>query len=361
MGYYRSLLHHQKTKATGGGGGSGNDMASATLDDAFGGRTFNSLKDPLPNGSGVTCELVVNQLVTAAWIVYVRMWIDDATNPLFTINIPPGTPSGTTFVIDGGNPFVYCQNITFEAGTGDIGDSVTVRIVSGGLARVPAGNLLAEFRPYMQSSGQVVADFSGNGRHGSLGSNAGSADTNDPSWVTSGLDLGIDDYAVLPLSAMNAITFTWILSAKMPDTLDYANIIRATYSSGYIGYDFSAIADDRSLVIVNSTGSTESYIGSGNPWTPDNTEQCIFVTYDRAAADLHIGKIVAGAITERSSNLSITTLPTTTLSQFRMGNGYSDGIIRLLTTYGAVISDANILSAAASHKAHLNAVGITLP
>ena len=44
-----------------------------------------------------------------------------------------------------------------------------------------------------EGSGQTVADLSGSGRNGTLGSSAG-ADTNDPLWVASGLSFSTDDY-----------------------------------------------------------------------------------------------------------------------------------------------------------------------
>lgn len=75
-----------------------------------------------------------------------------------------------------------------------------VEIIGGGILPFTAPsagpiltNLVAWYR-FDEGSGDVLTDYSGNAYHGQLGSTAG-ADTNDPAWVTEGLQHdGVDNY-----------------------------------------------------------------------------------------------------------------------------------------------------------------------
>lgn len=56
---------------------------------------------------------------------------------------------------------------------------------------------LVEFDYFPHSDLQILADLSGNGYHGQLGSTVG-VDTNDPAWNGKGLVFGGDDYIKIP-------------------------------------------------------------------------------------------------------------------------------------------------------------------
>ena len=72
-----------------------------------------------------------------------------------------------------------------------------------------------------EGSGQTAADSSGAGRDATLGSTAG-ADTNDPSWVASGLSFSTDDYVDCGAeAALQPDAWTVCVAAKLtPDVVN---------------------------------------------------------------------------------------------------------------------------------------------
>jgi hypothetical protein len=226
-------------------------------------------------------------------------------------------------------------------------------------APTPPANLLAEYAPYSQSSGQAMADTSGNARHATLGTTS-SVETSDPAWVTGGLELTDGDRVTLPTSAVSGTAMTVVIAIKTPDTVDFARLLTITHSTGYLLMGYSTIANARHLVESND-GTTSTYVGPGNGTVPANSWRCLYFTYDRAAADIVTGEIVAGAIQDKTSNLAVANLPSATVSGVTLGGSPSDGIIGYVAIYGAVKSDADILAAAAGMKTALATVGVTLP
>jgi Concanavalin A-like lectin/glucanases superfamily len=107
--------------------------------------------------------------------------------------------------------------------------------------------LVAYYR-FDEGSGQTLADQSGNGHDGTLGSTAG-ADTNDPSWVAEGLSFATDDYVSTENDA-----------ATRPDAWTVC-----------VAVNFDAGVDDQPLVAWGAIGSARpgfylSFLGS--PYRP---------------------------------------------------------------------------------------------
>lgn len=74
-----------------------------------------------------------------------------------------------------------------------------------------------------EGSGQVLADRSGNGYHGTLGSTAG-ADTNDPAFGPTGLAFLADDLVQIPRQTFSgAFSAVWV--ASRTDTTNYEYIL----------------------------------------------------------------------------------------------------------------------------------------
>jgi len=72
---------------------------------------------------------------------------------------------------------------------------------------------------FADGAGQALADSSGQGRHGVLGSTSG-ADTNDPTWVAAGLSFTTDDYVACGTDA-----------ALRPDALTICAAVKLTASA----------------------------------------------------------------------------------------------------------------------------------
>lgn len=83
----------------------------------------------------------------------------------------------------------------------------------------PVSDGLQALYHFADGAGQALADSSGHGRNGVLGSTSG-ADTNDPTWVTAGLSFTTDDYVACGTDA-----------ALRPDALTVCAAVKLTTSA----------------------------------------------------------------------------------------------------------------------------------
>lgn len=83
--------------------------------------------------------------------------------------------------------------------------------------------LVVAYLPFLQTpGGQVLTDYSTNGRNGQLGSSSG-VDSSDPSWVD-GLSFGGDDYAVSPALPASNGNYTLMLVSKYTGTSEQHHV-----------------------------------------------------------------------------------------------------------------------------------------
>jgi hypothetical protein len=103
-----------------------------------------------------------------------------------------------------------------------------------------------------EGSGQAVADQTGNGHNGTLGSTAG-ADTNDPSWVPEGLSFTTDDY----ITTVNNV-------ATEPDawTVCAAVQFSAGVDQPFVGW--ASITSSRPGINLSTSGFPLIYQGASN-------------------------------------------------------------------------------------------------
>lgn len=129
----------------------------------------------------------------------------------------------------------------------------------GGLVR---SGLVAEYR-FDEGSGQVLHDYSGNNNHGTFGTTSGS-DTNDPTWISSGLSFATNDYIPIgaaavggvtqPLGAAHIVFYTATPITKSTTGM-YLLFWRATDSTGLLGLGSltSLLTDEIILLSVGAS------------------------------------------------------------------------------------------------------------
>jgi hypothetical protein len=97
----------------------------------------------------------------------------------------------------------------------------------------PVTDGLRGWYKFNEGSGQSVTDYSGNGNHGQLGTTAG-ADTNDPTWVTSGLQFITDD--ITQFQHQEFEQFTYIIAIEL-NAIDPESTpgLMGQMTDGYLG------------------------------------------------------------------------------------------------------------------------------
>ena len=111
-----------------------------------------------------------------------------------------------------------------------------------------------------EGSGQSLADQSGGGNDGTLGSSAG-ADTNDPSWTSSGLSFTVDDFVDCG-GAAALRPDAWTVSAVMKLSVDVVSPVLGWHSSAQFPGVFPAAPFNarRPLIWLSGTQSRTATI-----------------------------------------------------------------------------------------------------
>jgi hypothetical protein len=211
-----------------------------------------------------------------------------------------------------------------------------------GIPIVQAG--LVVYYRFDEGSGQMVADLSGNGNGGTLGSTAG-ADTNDPSWVAEGLSFTTDDYVSTANNA-SARPDAWTVCAAA---------------------NFDAAVSDQPLVAWGSIGSARpgvylSFLGS--PYRPIIYQGASNFRYFKANDPVNLQDNGWHFLVYRSPGNGTTDISNASLradgvqqvvdsttnsgtgqskTEFRLsglGNKYLEGTLAFFTLHNRVLNDA---------------------
>lgn len=217
-----------------------------------------------------------------------------------------------------------------------------------------------------EGSGQVLTDYSGNNRNGTLGSTPG-ADTNDPAWQTYGLSFATDDYATLPglnaaLAGKTACTvFCVARSTAIPTT--YGGIVAQTTST----------LSDRTFVMLDAhhDGVTEDNVSFA---ISGGAASVVAICPGRLGATWGcvIGRYVGGASVEcrkgagtwaantTSVPAAINPTPGATACIGRYNTYYLTGGIGAIVVYPFALTDAQVSQTYGALKALMATRGVTL-
>jgi hypothetical protein len=167
---------------------------------------------------------------------------------------------------------------------------------------------LSAYWPLNEGRGQTVYDWSGNGNHGTLGSSAG-ADSNDPSWITGKLFLGLrfagDDFVRVPgnpsLETPNVTVAAFVRGSTSPGMNKYI------FSKGGLGCAqgsyglYSGPNNGLMFVIGNQEGFVRSPDAGTGVW--DGKWHLVAGTYDGNTVRVYVDGVQAE--TGTSSNMVI--------------------------------------------------------
>lgn len=233
------------------------------------------------------------------------------------------------------------------------------------LATLVTSALLAYY-DFAQGSGQQLTDQSGNGKHGQLGSAAGS-DTNDPAWATAGLVFdGVDDYVNVDALAVynnGSAAFTVMAVVKAApqnairlwgegNTVDTGTI--ASLGSGAGGTIGKALAFVRDAAAANPLNVASIATVFDNTW------------HSAAWSDNNgAWALLVDGLPDSSGSY---TRPSLTLTKGTIGalgratyGSFLAGTLAALLAYNRPLSAAEVLQNHRYLKATLASRGVTLP
>jgi len=211
-----------------------------------------------------------------------------------------------------------------------------------GIPIVQAG--LVVYYRFDAGSGQTVADQSGNGHAGTLGSTAG-ADTNDPTWVAEGLDFTTDDYVS---TANNAATRpdAWTVCTAVrfdPAVADQPLVAWGTIGSARPGV-YSSFLGSPYRPIIYQGASNFRYFKANDPVNlQDNGWHfLVYRSPGNGTADISNASLRADGVQQvvDSTTNSGTGQSKTEFRLSGLGNKYLEGTLAFFTMHNRVLSDA---------------------
>jgi hypothetical protein len=210
-------------------------------------------------------------------------------------------------------------------------------------APVSAG--LQALYQFADGAGQVLADSSGQGRNGVLGSTAG-ADTNDPLWVAEGLSFTTDDYAECGTDA-----------ALRPDALTVCAAVKLTTSAVVPIVGWGATAQYPAIYAGAPFNANRPVIWLGNNCyryfeksSPTNLQDggwhfLVFSVPGNTSADIVNGQLTVDGIAQ-TINSTQTTSEGAAKTQCRIGRAgsatFAEGSMALLSIHDRVLSIAEM-------------------
>ena len=149
---------------------------------------------------------------------------------------------------------------------------------------VPSG-LLAMYH-MDEGSGQMVADSSGAGRNGTLGSTAG-ADTNDPAWTAAGLSFSTDDYVDCGTDAA-LLPGAWTVSVATKLTPNVVNPMLGWHATGQLPGVFAAAPFNQNRPLIWLANNCFRYFEKSTPVNLHDSEWhfLVFTCPGNTAADI---------------------------------------------------------------------------
>jgi len=203
----------------------------------------------------------------------------------------------------------------------------------------------------LDGSGDNLADATGNGFIGQLGSAAGS-DTSDPAWATYGLNPDAsNDYCTMPVSAIDRPLWTVLCVAKSVATTP--SVQRAfgmrydASSSKIIVIGFGTTNQQCSFTAWNGTTTATTFVSPTSSW-PNGTWGLTALSFDRIAG-IATGWFVNANTIYSGQSVLVTGL--TTPDIFRVGNIPTatsqpmDGGLGYVMAYPRILNDAEIMQA----------------
>lgn len=218
---------------------------------------------------------------------------------------------------------------------------------------IVTSDLVADYR-FDTGSGQVLRDYSGNGNHGQLGSTSGS-DTNDPSWISAGLQFGIDDW--VDLTAVGGLSSDKTIQTLIRfDSLAAQNLIIGNRpATGTLGWFFRANIDGSLFAAHIGSGGPQSSAGT----VTTNTWYIITWVVDVGVASA-IYRNETSVASQSIANAAGTTSEPVRLSHTESGPTHGVNTQASILIYDRALSAAEILANVAVLRARAESRGLTL-
>ncbi len=210
---------------------------------------------------------------------------------------------------------------------------------ASGPAPVLAG--LQALYHFADGAGQALADSSGQGRNGVLGSTAG-ADTNDPTWIAAGLSFTTDDYVACGTDA-----------ALRPDALTVCTAVKLTASAVVPIVGWGATGQFPAVYAAAPFNANRPLIWLGNNCfryfeksSPTNLQDggwhfLVFSVPGNTSADIINGELTVDGIAQ-AINSTQTTTEGVAKTQCRIGGAgtatFAEGSMAFLSIHDRVLS-----------------------
>jgi hypothetical protein len=231
-----------------------------------------------------------------------------------------------------------------------------------GIPIVQAG--LVVYYRFDEGAGQTVADHSGNGIGGTLGSTAG-ADTNDPAWDAEGLSFTTDDYMTTPSNAATRPDAWTVCTAVKftPAVADQPLAAWGTIASARPGIYLSFLGSPYRTIIYQGA-SNFRYFKANDPVNLQNNgwHFLVYRSPGMGTADISNASLRADGVQQvvDSTTNSGTGQSKTEFRLSGLGNTYLSGSLAFFTMHNRVLSDAEADQMREFAKAVL-ASRVTLP
>jgi hypothetical protein len=196
---------------------------------------------------------------------------------------------------------------------------------------------------FADGAGQALADSSGQGRNGELGSTAG-ADTNDPAWVAAGLSFTTDDYVACGTDA-----------ALRPDVWTVCAAVKLTASAVVPIVGWGATAQYPAVYAAAPFNANRPVIWLGNSCyryfeksSPTNLQDggwhfLVFSAPGNTSADIVGGELTVDGIAQ-TINSTQTTTEGVAMTVCRIGRAgtatFAEGSMAFLSIHDRVLSIA---------------------
>jgi hypothetical protein len=177
--------------------------------------------------------------------------------------------------------------LTLNSLTRSLGISPRGRGAHVNTPAIVAAGLIAEWR-FDDGAGQVLTDYSGNGRHGQLGTTAG-ADVNDPAWTAQGLSFdGVNDQVVVSDFA-GPSAFHLDLVVRPASTTQAYSCLYIAHGIGDLDailQIFREVANNRLWYFVRTSSGSQYFTGSINVF--DNAHHLIQISRSTGQFVAHV-------------------------------------------------------------------------
>ncbi len=227
-------------------------------------------------------------------------------------------------------------------------------------AIVPAG-LIAEWR-FDDGAGQTLADTSGNGHHGQLGSTAG-ADANDPSWAANPARLefdGIDDRVEVPaFAAPTAYHLDFVVRAHPASGVWSTLFIQGTFDTDAVLQVFRQETSPPLYYRLWNGTSAETYLGPRAVF--DDSWHLVQVNHTGSVLSAHVDGAVDLAPTAAGTPASSSQPIWLSGRAFSGGHLFFQGALAWAAWYSASFDESQRAQNEAYARALMAGRGVTLP